>query len=131
VAKLLHGFEDKTGYALCVLAYTEGKGQEVHLFTGRVDGTIVAPRRGQSGTRRVVVLFLFLVLSFLYHSCSGIYFVCFLVSIAGFGWDPIFEPLESNGETFSEMSQEKKDTISHRRRAVEQFRDFLRQKQGQ
>ena len=43
---------------------------------------------------------------------------------SGFGLDPIFQP---NGyeETFSEMRQEKKNAISHRRIAFEKLRDFL------
>jgi len=44
----------------------------------------------------------------------------------GFGWDPVFQPDESNGRTFAEMSDAEKDTISHRRRAVEQLRARLK-----
>lgn len=36
---------------------------------------------------------------------------------AGFGYDPVFQPLEGNGQTFSEMSAEGKNAISHRGRA--------------
>jgi len=43
----------------------------------------------------------------------------------GFGWDPIFEPNEGHGKTFAELTNEEKNKISHRRRAVESFMDFL------
>ncbi|CAN7939593.1 unnamed protein product, partial [Ixodes hexagonus] len=42
--KLLAGFEDKSAYALCTFAYSDGPGSEVRLFHGRTEGTIVAPR---------------------------------------------------------------------------------------
>ncbi|XP_074641046.1 inosine triphosphate pyrophosphatase-like [Tubulanus polymorphus] len=43
--RLLHGFEDKSAYALCVFAYHSGKpGDEIVLFRGKTDGTIVSPR---------------------------------------------------------------------------------------
>jgi XTP/dITP diphosphohydrolase len=35
----------------------------------------------------------------------------------GFGYDPIFEPLESKGRTFAEMTSHEKSEISHRGRA--------------
>lgn len=35
----------------------------------------------------------------------------------GFGYDPVFLPLEGGGRTFSEMSEEEKNAISHRGRA--------------
>uniref|UniRef100_A0A6B2LJB3 Inosine triphosphate pyrophosphatase n=1 Tax=Arcella intermedia TaxID=1963864 RepID=A0A6B2LJB3_9EUKA len=43
----------------------------------------------------------------------------------GFGWDPIFEPEESNGKTFAEMTKDEKNLISHRRRALQKLRTFL------
>jgi XTP/dITP diphosphohydrolase len=36
---------------------------------------------------------------------------------AGFGYDPVFEPLEGDGQTFSEMSADAKNAVSHRGRA--------------
>lgn len=42
----------------------------------------------------------------------------------GLGWDPIFIPQDSQ-LTFAEMGEEQKNTISHRRRALEQFKKFL------
>jgi len=44
---------------------------------------------------------------------------------AGFGWDPVFEPDESGGLTFAEMTKEAKNVISHRGRALDQLRSWL------
>jgi inosine triphosphate pyrophosphatase len=43
---------------------------------------------------------------------------------SSFGWDPIFEP---NGydKTFAEMTPEDKNRISHRRAALEKFKEYL------
>jgi len=48
----------------------------------------------------------------------------------GFGYDPIFQP---NGfaTTFSEMTMEEKNAISHRGKAVEQLADFFKKVQLQ
>ena len=42
--KLLEAWPDKTAYAQCIFALSEGPGKEVHVFTGRTPGKIVAPR---------------------------------------------------------------------------------------
>lgn len=42
----------------------------------------------------------------------------------GFGYDPIFEPENSN-KTFAEMSLEEKNILSHRAKAVEKMIQFL------
>ncbi|XP_064624730.1 inosine triphosphate pyrophosphatase-like [Lineus longissimus] len=43
--KLLQGFEDKSAYALCTFAYSDGKpDSDIKLFRGRCDGQIVEPR---------------------------------------------------------------------------------------
>ncbi|MEM2003673.1 MAG: XTP/dITP diphosphatase [Nitrososphaerota archaeon] len=39
----------------------------------------------------------------------------------GFGFDPIFIPLEGDGRTFAEMSLEEKNAISHRSKALKEF----------
>jgi XTP/dITP diphosphohydrolase len=44
----------------------------------------------------------------------------------GFGYDPIFQPEESN-LSFAEMSLEEKSQISHRGRAVQKLVDYLMQ----
>lgn len=45
---------------------------------------------------------------------------------AGFGYDPIFQPLGSN-LTFAEMTMEEKNTMSHRARAVSKLAAFLQE----
>ncbi|EPQ31962.1 uncharacterized protein PFL1_00161 [Pseudozyma flocculosa PF-1] len=42
---MLDGFSDRTAHALCTFAYCRGPGQEVLLFEGSTEGTIV-PARG-------------------------------------------------------------------------------------
>lgn len=45
----------------------------------------------------------------------------------GFGYDPVFVP-ENSGLTFSEMSAEEKNAISHRGRATRKLMEFLARK---
>lgn len=40
------------------------------------------------------------------------------------GWDPVFQPNGFN-QTFAEMSNEMKNSISHRKRALEKLKDYL------
>jgi inosine triphosphate pyrophosphatase len=42
-----------------------------------------------------------------------------------FGWDPIFEPDESNGLTYAEMTMDAKNAISHRGRSLQKVREFF------
>ena len=42
---LLAAYEDKSAYAQCIFAFSEGPGDEPRVFVGRVDGRIV-PARG-------------------------------------------------------------------------------------
>jgi len=44
-----------------------------------------------------------------------------------FGWDPVFEPVESNGLTYAEMRPEDKNKISHRYRALDKLRAYLQE----
>jgi XTP/dITP diphosphohydrolase len=37
----------------------------------------------------------------------------------GFGYDPVFIPLDGDGRTFAEMNADQKHAVSHRGRAVE------------
>ncbi len=39
----------------------------------------------------------------------------------GFGYDPVFEPLEGGGKTFAEMTSGEKNHLSHRARAMHEF----------
>ncbi len=43
----------------------------------------------------------------------------------GFGYDPVFVP-EGHDQTFAEMAADEKNTISHRKRAVEKLTGFLK-----
>ena len=48
------------------------------------------------------------------------------VGEGGFGYDPIFAPLEGNGLAFAQMSAEDKNAISHRGRAIMKLVEFLK-----
>lgn len=41
-----------------------------------------------------------------------------------FKWDPIFQP-EGYTQTYAEMPQEEKNKISHRKKALEKFKEYL------
>lgn len=43
----------------------------------------------------------------------------------GFGYDPLFYP-EGHERTFAEMSPGEKDVLSHRGKALEQFKEYIR-----
>lgn len=43
----------------------------------------------------------------------------------GFGYDPVFAPVEAPGLTFAEMAPEAKNAISHRGRAIRALADYL------
>jgi inosine triphosphate pyrophosphatase len=45
-----------------------------------------------------------------------------------FGWDPIFQPDEGGGKTYAEMDGTAKNAISHRYRALEKLRVYLKGK---
>ncbi|CAL9728835.1 inosine triphosphate pyrophosphatase [Monosporozyma unispora] len=42
-----------------------------------------------------------------------------------FGWDSIFEPLDTPNLTYAELSKEEKNKISHRAKAFEHFKAYL------
>jgi XTP/dITP diphosphohydrolase len=44
----------------------------------------------------------------------------------GFGYDPLFVPVEGDGRSFAEMSPEEKHSVSHRGRAFRTLADGLR-----
>ena len=43
----------------------------------------------------------------------------------GFGYDPVFVPVDGDGSTFAEMSDDAKNAISHRGRAFRALKDAL------
>ncbi|KAJ3747709.1 Ham1-like protein [Lentinula detonsa] len=45
--------------------------------------------------------------------------------IAKFGWDPIFEPIDTDKLTYAEMPPEQKNRISHRYKALEKLRVYI------
>jgi XTP/dITP diphosphohydrolase len=45
----------------------------------------------------------------------------------GFGYDPVFEPVEAEGRTFAELTIEEKNGISHRARALRTLAELLHQ----
>ncbi|WP_022822255.1 RdgB/HAM1 family non-canonical purine NTP pyrophosphatase [Hymenobacter norwichensis] len=45
--------------------------------------------------------------------------------VGGFGYDPVFQPVEGDGRTFAEMTTEEKNKTSHRARAVAGLVAFL------
>ena len=47
------------------------------------------------------------------------------VGKGGFGYDPVFAPVEADGLTFAQMSAEAKNAISHRGRATKKLAEFL------
>lgn len=47
----------------------------------------------------------------------------------GFGYDPVFAPVEADGLTFAQMSAEAKNSISHRGRATKKLAEYLCNKQ--
>lgn len=47
------------------------------------------------------------------------------VGEGGFGYDPVFAPLEANGLAFAQMSAEAKNAISHRGRATMKLAEYL------
>lgn len=48
------------------------------------------------------------------------------VGDGGFGYDPVFAPIEGGGLSFSQMSQQDKNSISHRGRAMAKMVEYLR-----
>lgn len=91
--RLLDGFENHQGSAVCTVGYCEGPNEPVHIFQGKTAGTIVNPRGPQT-----------------------------------FGWDACFEPL-GYSETYAEMEKVEKNKISHRGKAMADFRKFLESRQ--
>ena len=87
--KILTAYEDKSATAVCTLAFCPAPHADPVLFTGKVEGMIVAPQEG-----------------------------------GGFGWDSIFVP-KGESRTFSVLSTDEKNGLSHRGSAVRQWSKWL------
>jgi XTP/dITP diphosphohydrolase len=48
----------------------------------------------------------------------------------GFGYDPVFEPVDGDGRTFAEMTPAEKDAVSHRGRAFRALAELLAEHAG-
>lgn len=113
---MLAAYSDKSAYAQCIFAYSEGEGKQVELFIGRTKVCV----RGK--------LFC--------DPTSCYYLACLLFSFGSkgrivpargppnFGWDPIFQP-EGFEETYAELDSSVKNTISHRYKALDALGEFL------
>jgi inosine triphosphate pyrophosphatase len=93
--KMLVGFDDKSGYAQCVFSL---------CFT-HTNLETAPPKTFVGRTAGTIVP----------PRSNG----------DAFGWDPIFQPDESNNETFAEMKKEEKNLISHRYRALMKLREHV------
>ena len=98
ILNTMNGVEDREAEFRCVVGYSDGS--QTRCFSGVVKGVITTRERGDRG----------------------------------FGFDPIFEyraERESEGveeissDTFAEMREEEKNLVSHRKRALEEFRNWL------
>lgn len=87
--KKLEGVTDRRARFVTVIALIIGN--ELHTFSGTVEGEILTERHGNGG----------------------------------FGYDPIFRPLEAEC-SFAEMAADDKNAISHRGRATAALIDFLK-----
>ena len=115
LAKLLDGYEDKSGYAQCVLSFSVGPGQEIKTFVGSTDGTIVYPQGPQGfGWDPIFMVHIpiFMVPNFILTltTCT-------------------FQPL-GHQRTFAEMDREEKNKLSHRFKAFREFKAFVKQTTG-
>ncbi|KAH0551108.1 hypothetical protein GP486_007544 [Trichoglossum hirsutum] len=103
---LLAAYDDKTAQAVCTFAYSEGPGSEPKIFQGRTD---------------VRVSHYLLVVGQILTYVKGK-----IVPARGpsrFGWDPIFE---YEGRTYAEMTALEKNKISHRSKALEKLKAWLK-----
>ena len=94
--KMLVGFDDKTGYAQCVFS----------LCATHTDLETTPPTTFVGRTPGKIVQ----------PRSKG---------ADAFGWDPIFQPDESNNETYAEMKKDEKNLISHRYRALMKLSEYV------
>jgi inosine triphosphate pyrophosphatase len=96
---------------LCIFAYGEPKTKEVKLFLGRTDGEIVKPRGPNSFGYIYISLYKFIINQFYFLFYSR--------------WDPCFLP-KNFQQTYAEMTKETKNSISHRFKAIDSLREYLK-----
>jgi len=102
--KLLAGYSDKTAYAQTIFALTGSASlRSASSLTEEVK-TFVGRTKGKIVPAR---------------GCGNFG--------SALGWDPVFEPEESNGLTYGEMTAEAKNAISHRSRSLEKLLAFLKE----
>ncbi|PFH32808.1 putative inosine triphosphate pyrophosphatase [Besnoitia besnoiti] len=100
--KLIGAYEDKSGYALCTVCVAE-----------------IGDGSGDEGEPRI-------------HTLQGRTDGTIVAEPRGprdFGWDPIFQP-DGYNLTYAEMDKAVKNSISHRYKAMQALKDFLKQKSG-
>lgn len=96
--KMIENFEDKTAVARCIIVYQFGPDENFITFIGETEGMIVNPRSSD-------------------EEC--------------FGWDDIFEVGIENQDkliarkTFAEMTMNEKNSISHRRKAINLLKTYI------
>lgn len=94
---MLSGFDDKSAYASCYIAFCYSDDVEPIVFHGKTDGYIVPPRSGSGEPFGWDPIF-----------------------------EPIQElQQEGKKQTYAEMDKSHKNTISHRYRALELFRKYI------
>ena len=52
------------------------------------------------------------------------------IGAGGFGYDPIFLPIDFSGKSMAELSMNEKNSISHRGRALQQLKTWLKERQS-
>lgn len=95
--KMLDGFDDRSAYAQCTIAYSDGGDSEIHVFAGRTKGMIVRAR----GDKHFGWDSVFEVRD---DACRG---------------------TEHFGKTYAELDAAVKNTLSHRSRAYAKFHEFI------
>ena len=121
---LLAAYPDKSAYAQCIFAYSDGSDMAPLLFTGRTAGTIVPARGpldfgalGSARARR--------------RAARQPFSICLRGADADAplcphfaGWDPVFLP-DGYDKTYAEMEKALKNSISHRGRSLALLRAHL------
>lgn len=100
---MLDGFDDRTGYAQCIFAFTPSKDVEPIIFEGRTHGSIVAARAGTGPLFGWDPIF-----------------------------EPIAadqpDGAASSPQTYAEMDKDHKNSISHRYRSLDLLRKHILEK---